>query len=47
MTTSQITAENEIGEGTTVTLTRTDLSDDDDQQDSGINNTINGHSESP
>jgi hypothetical protein len=52
MTTSQIIAENEIDEGmTTITtvegIIRTDLSDDDDQQDSGINNTTNGHSDSP
>jgi hypothetical protein len=42
MTTSQIT-ENMADD--TIT-NRTDLSDDD-QQDSGINNTTNGHSDSP
>jgi hypothetical protein len=49
MTTSQILTENEVDEGTTTieVAHRTDLSDDDDQQDSGINNTTNGHSDSP
>ncbi len=53
MTTSQIITENEVDEGTTTTIeaiNRTDLSDnddDDDQQDSGINNTTNGHRDSP
>lgn len=50
MTTSQIVNENETDEGI-ATINRTDLSDDDndddDQQDSGINNTTNGHSDSP
>jgi hypothetical protein len=45
MTTSQIIIENDADEGTTTI--RTNLSDDDDQQDSGINNTTNGHSDSP
>ena len=47
MTTSQITTENEVDDGTTATTVRTGSSDDEDQQDSGINNTTNGHSDSP
>jgi hypothetical protein len=50
MTASQLMTESMINEGTITTnqlTTRTDLSDDDDQQDSGINNTTNGHRDSP
>jgi hypothetical protein len=47
MTTSQITAENEVDEGIPTITGRTGSSDDEDQQDSGINNTTNGHSDSP
>jgi hypothetical protein len=47
MTTSQITAENEVDEGIPTITARTGSSDDEDQQDSGINNTTNGHSDSP
>ncbi|CAF2399776.1 unnamed protein product [Rotaria sp. Silwood2] len=54
MTTSQIMNESLIDEETATiqSTTRSDLSDDDDdddndQQDSGINNTTNGHSDSP
>lgn len=47
MTTSQILAEPESDEGITVITTQIVSSDDEDQQDSGINNTTNGHSDSP
>lgn len=55
MTASQIIAEPETDEGTmpvTIHISSSsssddDNDDDDDQQDSGINNTTNGHSDSP
>ncbi|CAF4179969.1 unnamed protein product, partial [Rotaria magnacalcarata] len=49
MTTSQIMDES-MADGETVTIQspmRSDTSDDDDQQDSEIDNTTNGHSDSP
>ncbi|CAF5151647.1 unnamed protein product, partial [Rotaria socialis] len=54
MTTSQIMDESMV-DGETVTIqspmqshtSDDDDDDDDDQQDSGINNTTNGHSDSP
>lgn len=47
MTTSQILADPEPDEGSTAVTTQIGSSDDEDQQDSGINNTTNGHSDSP
>ena len=47
MTTSQIIAAIETDEEIRTTAARIGSSDDEDQQDSGINNTTNGHSDSP